>query len=126
MRDTDELAAAVGRMAAHLNPGGVLVIEPWYFPDAFVPGYVAASHTQDDGKTVIRISHSVRHDRNVSMTVHYLYGTAAGVGHFEDLHLMHLYTRAEYESAFRSGRCDVSYLTGIAGFPCGLFVGRRD
>jgi SAM-dependent methyltransferase len=126
MRDAGELARAIGRMAAHLNPGGVLVIEPWYFPDAFVPGYVAASHTEDDGHNVIRISHSVRQGTEVSMTVHYLYGTADGVGHFEDLHLMHLYTRAEYESAFRSGGCDVSYLTGIAGFPCGLFVGRRD
>lgn len=125
MRDADELAGAVGRMAAHLNPGGVLVVEPWHFPDAFVPGYVAASHTQDDGHTVIRISHSVRRDRKVSISVHYLYGTAAGVRHFADLHPMNLFTRAEYESAFRFGRCDVSYLTGLANFPCGLFVGRR-
>jgi SAM-dependent methyltransferase len=31
----DGLDAAIGRMAAHLAPGGVLVVEPWLLPDAF-------------------------------------------------------------------------------------------
>lgn len=34
LRDDEELAAAIGRMAAHLSPGGVLVVDGWIRPDA--------------------------------------------------------------------------------------------
>jgi SAM-dependent methyltransferase len=35
----DELERAVARMAAHLNPGGVLVLEPWFTPERWRDGY---------------------------------------------------------------------------------------
>ena len=38
MADVGELRAAVARMAAHLAPGGVLVIDGWIRPDAWRPG----------------------------------------------------------------------------------------
>jgi len=33
LRDDEELAAAIGRMASHLSPGGVLVVDGWIRPD---------------------------------------------------------------------------------------------
>src|SRR5690606_18783664 len=38
---TGELEATLSRLARHLSPGGVLVIEPWYFPERFIDGYIA-------------------------------------------------------------------------------------
>ncbi|HEY5251490.1 MAG TPA: class I SAM-dependent methyltransferase, partial [Acidimicrobiales bacterium] len=38
LRSTDELCAAVGAMADHLNPGGVLIIDGWVRPDAWISG----------------------------------------------------------------------------------------
>ncbi|MGH3804903.1 MAG: class I SAM-dependent methyltransferase, partial [Pseudonocardiaceae bacterium] len=35
-----QMRAAVRSMAAHLLPGGVLVIEPWWFPENHIEGYV--------------------------------------------------------------------------------------
>src|SRR5687768_10017592 len=33
MTSTDDLDRAIAAMVAHLTPGGVLVIDPWFFPD---------------------------------------------------------------------------------------------
>ena len=38
LRDPDELAQAISRMAHHLSPGGVLVVDGWVKPDAWLPG----------------------------------------------------------------------------------------
>ena len=35
---TSELDAAIASMAAHLEPGGVLLVEPWLEPDVWVEG----------------------------------------------------------------------------------------
>ena len=42
----DGLHQAIGSMARHLKPGGVLIVEPWLMPPAFVPGRLvfAAGH----------------------------------------------------------------------------------
>ncbi|WBB53783.1 class I SAM-dependent methyltransferase [Verrucosispora sp. WMMD573] len=76
LRDTVELDRTVARLAAHLSPHGVLAVEPWYPPEAFVPGYVARDMVQEQGRVVIRLSHSRwlddAHDR-IRMTVHQAY-----------------------------------------------------
>jgi SAM-dependent methyltransferase len=40
------------------GPGGVPVVEPWWFPERFIDGYVAGDVVREDGLTVARISHS--------------------------------------------------------------------
>lgn len=125
MASTSELTTAITRMAQHLRPGGVLVVEPWYFPGAATAAHVTASIAEEDGHTVIRVSRSVRDGRRVPITVHYLAATAeTGIRHFTDDHPMNLYTREEYESAFHAAGCTARYLTE-PGFPCGLLVGHR-
>lgn len=63
VRGDDELRAAVGRMAAHLNPGGVLVIEPWFTPDQWLDGHIGHTVAQVDDRTVVRMSFSSRAER---------------------------------------------------------------
>ena len=38
LRDDADLAEAIARMAAHLGPGGVLIVDGWVRPDAWWPG----------------------------------------------------------------------------------------
>ncbi|WP_197361018.1 class I SAM-dependent methyltransferase, partial [Streptomyces clavuligerus] len=47
-----DLVAALRRMERHLAPGGVLVVEPWYFPETFLDGHVAADVVRGGGVTV--------------------------------------------------------------------------
>src|SRR4051794_30199696 len=38
LADAHDLEGAIGRMAAHLEPGGVLVVDGWVKPGAWLPG----------------------------------------------------------------------------------------
>ncbi len=117
------LENAVARMAAHLNPGGVLIVEPWLFPDTYDVGHVGCDFTRAGERSIFRMSHSGL-DGNISvLRMDYLVGTVDGVSHFTDEHRLRLSTRREYEAAFKAAGCTVEYLT--PGFGRGLFIGVR-
>lgn len=118
-----ELDSALAAMAGHLSPGGVMVVEPWWFPENFTPNHVGGSVFSSDGRTVARVSHTVREGASSRMEAHYVVAEPAkGVRHFTDVHVMALYSREQYESAFSKADCSVDYIEGdYAGN--GLFVG---
>jgi SAM-dependent methyltransferase len=117
------LTVAIGRMAAHLNQGGVLVVEPWLFPDRYDVGHIGNDFTRTDQRVIFRMSHSGLDGGFSVITMHYLVGTADGVQSFADEHRLALRTRKEYERAFVAAGCTVEYLSQAWGR--GLFVGVR-
>ncbi|MFD0485964.1 class I SAM-dependent methyltransferase [Saccharopolyspora spinosporotrichia] len=64
MRDGAELDQALASFARHLAPGGVVVVEPWWFPEDFLDGYVAGDVVRDGDLTISRVSHSARRRRD--------------------------------------------------------------
>jgi dTDP-3-amino-3,4,6-trideoxy-alpha-D-glucopyranose N,N-dimethyltransferase len=119
-----ELRAAVGAMARHLAPGGVLIIEPWWFPERFIEGYLAADAGQAGGRAVARVSHSTRDGRVTRLEARYLVGGPDGIKELTHVHRLTLFTEAEYLGAFADAGCPAEYLEGgLTGR--GLFVGVR-
>jgi SAM-dependent methyltransferase len=98
----EELRATLERFAAHLEPGGVLLLEPWFSPEAWQPGAVHHSSVQEGGRTVIRLSYSgLTEDGKSSTDMHYLYGQeGVGIRHWQDRHVMSLFTDDQYLDAF--------------------------
>lgn len=127
MADAAELDAAVGAMAGHLVPGGVLVIDPWWFPETFLDGHIAHDVVQDNGRTVARVSHSARDGGAVRHEAHYLVAEAGGIRHFTHVQSLTLFTRDDYLAALARAGCPAEHLQD-AGWPRsrGLFVGVRD
>jgi SAM-dependent methyltransferase len=125
-RDTDELSATVRAMAAHLLPGGVVVIDPWWSPDTFLDGHIAHDVVRDETRTVVRVSHSSRQDSAARHEAHYLVADGAGVRHFTHVQMLTLFTRQDYLDALRSAGCTAEHLTDAGGLPGrGLFAGIR-
>lgn len=123
LRSPEELDRTLACMARHLNPGGVIVIEPWHTPGTFIPGYIAHDLVKGNDQVVVRLSHSQRTGDRVPINVHYLVGDrATGVRHFTDVHEMNLFTRRQYETAFERAGCRVEYIES-GRFACGLFAG---
>lgn len=120
----EEMRAAVRAMADHVSPGGVLVIEPWWFPEDHIEGYVAGDLGHEDGLTVARISHSTLQGRATRMEVRFLVGDASGIREFTEIDVLSLFTKDEYIQAFLDADCSVEYLPG-APTGRGLFVGIR-
>ena len=98
-----DLDAAVGRMAAHLAPGGVVVLDGWVRPDAWWPGVsVHALAELDDDTAAARVTRSWREDDRTFLQMRYLIATAAGFEEAEELHVMTLFTDEQYRSAFET------------------------
>ncbi|MEZ3182549.1 class I SAM-dependent methyltransferase [Streptomyces pimonensis] len=124
-RTRAELDSALRCMADHLLPTGTVVVEPWWFPEDFTPDHVAGDVVTVDGRTISRVSHSVREADATRMDVHYLVATPGkGIEHFADTHRMTLFARADYEAAFTGAGLSVCYEPDPAGGP-GLFIGTR-
>jgi SAM-dependent methyltransferase len=126
MTDIGELDAAIGAMADHLVPGGVLVIDPWWFPETFLDGHIAHDMVRDDDRTVARVSHSTRAGGAVRHEAHYLVAEPAGIRHFAHVQSLTLFTRDDYLAALARAGCTAEHLQD-AGWTRsrGLFAGVR-
>lgn len=120
----EEMRAAIGCMARHLAPGGVLVVEPWWFPEQFIEGYVAGDLARGEDLTIARISHSTLDGRATRMEVRFLVADESGIREFVEIDRLTLFTREEYESAFRDAGCSIEFLPGPPTGR-GMFVGIR-
>ncbi|MEV6694561.1 class I SAM-dependent methyltransferase [Micromonospora sp. NPDC051196] len=125
-----ELSAAIGRMAAHLVPGGVLLIEPWWFPDNFIDGYISTHLAEEKDRVISRISVSTRQGDRSRIEINSVVADASGLKGFTDVLSVGLFTQDEYEQAFRDAGCTVERLHGLRlgdGRPTspGIFVGTR-
>jgi trans-aconitate methyltransferase len=95
----DELNGTVARLAAHTTPGGVCVVEPWWFPERFLHGFVTASHSVRDGDAS-------------RMTIRYVVADAAGIEDFTQVEVHSLFTREEYLAAFEHAGLAAEYREG--------------
>jgi trans-aconitate methyltransferase len=102
-----DLHRAIARLAAHVRPDGLLAVEAWFEPDAWMPGHLAHDVVERGGVTLIRASRSDRRDRVSTIDMHHLLMSPEGIEHFTEVHEMGLFTRAEYEGAFAAANLDV-------------------
>ncbi len=108
LKTTDRLNTAVARMASHLEPGGLLAIEPWADPADWLVGRVSLDTFEDEEMTVARMSVAEPVDRG-RLVLEFLVGTKAGVSRISDEHEMGWFTRAEYEAAFLQAGLSVRF-----------------
>ena len=121
---SERLGAAVGAMAAHLEAGGVLVVEPWLSPEMIEEPLVRMQTAEAPGMVVARSSR-MRVEGTVShMEFAYLVTTPDGSETFTEEHVMGLFTPARYREALEGARLASEFLTpGPLGR--GLAVGVR-
>lgn len=116
------LRRAVAAMARHLEPDGVLVVEPWIAPDAFTPGYLDLTYVDQPDLKVARISVSAVIGALSVLHFNYLVGTADGVEHFTEDHELGLFTHEQYLGAFEAAGLRADYdADGLMGR--GLYIG---
>ena len=102
MKDVEELDAAVGAMARHLEPGGVLVLDGWVRPDAWREG--GSTHievAESDPIKVVRVSRSRRDGVTTMLDMHHLIATDDGIEYLVDHHELTLFSPEQYEAALR-------------------------
>lgn len=108
-RTVDRLNRAVGNMAQHLQPGGVLIIEPWILPEDWTDHHVGALFVDEPELKIARINHSRREDGVSILDFQYLVGTPEGVTHFTERHELGLFTHGDYVDAFQRAGLHVEH-----------------
>ena len=96
-------------MAAHLVPGGVLVVEPWFEPDRWRTGTVRAVAVEGEDMAVCRTSRSSLARPGLSrLRFDYLVATQEGVETRAEVHDLGLFTAKRYvDAAEGAGLVDV-------------------
>jgi SAM-dependent methyltransferase len=122
MRSVSELRRAIGTMARHVLPGGLVIVEPWLTPDSFIDGHLHVDVAEGNGLKIARVGVS-RRDGDVSvLEMHHMVASASGVERFFERHDVRLFTHEQYLSAFvAAGLIAVFDAEGLTGR--GLYVG---
>lgn len=116
------LRTTIKNMSRHLVPGGVLLVEPWFAPTQWNPGFVHTIHINQPELKITRMSFSGKRGNISTLDFHYLVGTPKGVEHFTERHELGLFTREEYIHAFESaGLKTIHNKKGLDGR--GLYIG---
>jgi len=123
MTTLDDLRRAVARMADHLVPGGILLVEPWLTPEAWRPNTVHALFIDEPELKIARVNTSFAEGRVSVFDLHHLIGTPEGTEHVVEHHELGLYTVDEMTGAFTAAGLDVWHdPDGLTGR--GLYVAR--
>ena len=97
-----DLDAAIASMARHLEPAGLLIVEPWFTPDEWHPGRVQVLDHEVDGVRVVRMTASGVDGETAVMAMHHLVSRGTEIEHRSEVHRMTLFTMADYERAFQA------------------------
>lgn len=98
----DRLRQTLRSMARHLEPDGVVVVEPWLQPEVWQPGRIDAIFVDASERKGVRMNTTERRDNLAVMEFRYLIGTPHGFESHTETHELALFTWSEYADAFEA------------------------
>lgn len=122
VKTVDRLNQTLATFARHMEPGGLVIVEPWLAPEIYQPGKLHALFVDEPDLKITRMNISQR-DGSISwFDFHYLVATVDGVEHFVEHHELTLFTDNEYRAAFAAAGLDVNLdAEGLSGR--GVYIG---
>jgi ubiquinone/menaquinone biosynthesis C-methylase UbiE len=122
VKTLDRLYEAIATMSRHLQPGGLLIVEPWVSPEKYWRNHIVANFVNQPDLKISWMYHHEIEDQVSVFNINYLVGTPQGVDHFTERHEMGLFTHEQYLKAFQKAGLEVEYDTeGLFGR--GMYVG---
>lgn len=120
----DGLDRAFAQFAAHTAPGGMLLVEPWFSPEAWNPSHMHALFIDEPDLKLARMSAPGVEGRISTVRFEYLISTMEhGIERATEEHRLGLFTREEYTAALEGAGYLVEYQEkGLSGR--GLYVCR--
>ena len=105
----ERLRAAVAAMARHLEPGGVLVVEPWVLPEAWLGAMTTVEVVEDGDRKLVRVIASSRDGAMSTLRVHYVVAGGGDIQTADERHELRLFRHDEYAAAFFAAGLDTSW-----------------
>jgi ubiquinone/menaquinone biosynthesis C-methylase UbiE len=122
VKTLDRLNQTLVTFKRHLRPGGLLVVEPWFYPSEFSAGYVNAIFVDQPNFKLVRMNVSDIQNGVSVLDFNYMLATPQGVERFDEHHELGLFSPDDYTNAFHAAGFDVIYdPQGLDGR--GLYLG---
>lgn len=113
---------AIECMARHVQPSGILIVEPWFTPDSWQSGTLTINTGETNDGIVCRMALSQREDLLAVISLHYLRGARQGVRYYSEQLELGLFTKEEMMRSFEQAGMHVTYEpAGLIGR--GLYIG---
>jgi len=123
LKQAEQVVDALACFKKHLNPEGVILIEPWFSPEQWNVGTPHMLAIDQPDLKICRMNTSGLEGRISKIHFHYLIGTPQGVEHLTEDHELALYTPDEMLSFFKEAGLAVRYdPEGIFGR--GLYIAK--
>jgi SAM-dependent methyltransferase len=120
----ERLQRTIVNFANHLQPGGIVVVEPWFSPEKYWTGRVVANFVNKPRLKIVWMYTSDVERRTAILNSHYLVGTAERIHHFTERYEVGLFTHQQYLEAFQKARLEVHYhKKGLMGR--GMYIGLK-
>ncbi len=103
VKDLRDLRATIRNFGAHLNPGGVVVVEPWLEPKDYAAGHPSLLVYETRNLKIARASYSHLRGKQSEIEMQYLVvRRGKGIQHFSESHRCPLFDRKQMLAAFRA------------------------
>ncbi|WP_182914231.1 bifunctional 2-polyprenyl-6-hydroxyphenol methylase/3-demethylubiquinol 3-O-methyltransferase UbiG [Paenibacillus sp. 1011MAR3C5] len=100
---------AVRSFKEHLEPDGIILIEPWFTPEDWQPGYVTVHQYESEDCKISRMSHSSTTGSISILQFDYLIGRSNGIQHVQERLELGLFSRDELTELFIREGLHVEY-----------------
>ncbi|MBD8499006.1 class I SAM-dependent DNA methyltransferase [Paenibacillus arenosi] len=105
----DAVVRTVQQFINHLEEDGLILIEPWFTPDAWQQGFVSMIQHQTEEYHICRMTHADTENELSILNFEYLIGSKAGIEHRKERHELGLFRQEELTHAFESIGLKVEY-----------------
>lgn len=123
MRTLEGVQQTLMRFRTHLNPGGLVLVEPWFTPDAIRSGRSTVKTIETEGITICRMSRIDVEGQVSRLQFEYLIGRESGIQHASETHELGLFTVGEMQASFVAAGFSAEFNSdGLCGR--GLYIAR--
>lgn len=125
VKSLENLNKAVECMSKHLNPKGLLIIEPWFSKETFWTDRITVNHYDEKDLKITWMYNSKRDEDLSILEINFLVGTPDEVSYFKELHVLGLFDDNQYREAYKNSGFEVEYdEEGLFGR--GMYIGIKN
>ena len=123
VKTLDHVQRTLEQFRAHLAPGGVVIVEPWFPPGVLTNGRTSVNVAESPEVKVCRMVRTEVDGRLSRLYFEYLIGRSSGIEHASEIHELGVFSTDEMMQCFRAAGLDAEHdAKGPSGR--GLFVAR--
>jgi ubiquinone/menaquinone biosynthesis C-methylase UbiE len=109
VRTEERMRTATLSMRRHLNPGGVLLIEPWFTPETYWTGTITANRVDEKDLKIAWMYTSEREGSLSVLDIHYLVGRPTGIEGFQERQELGLFSEEQHLEALRAAGLEARF-----------------